>query len=238
MTVTLFRSSVLTAVLLVNCGVLYAQQTSNNFGFVSPNTRDDLRLEDAILGLNSRAEMNLISQARSLGCVVRRKITTRRAIGSWSDGAEHSLLLRVNTDESTIRYLMSRLGRNSNQKAVIYFHPNSRGRARLFMIRAKQYYRGLALISRVMDQLDIAFRTLVPNRRETRVYVIDMEGKLDKKVRRAARRLGARVSSQTGNASLIGDTAAREKGQAAFAQEIKEYEEKHPGLPPPCETKQ
>jgi hypothetical protein len=112
-----------------------AQQAQNkdvvsfNYGFVSPNTRDDLKLEDAIRGMNSAEETKLLRHARNLGCVVRLKIATMRALGSWSDGAEHSILLRANSDESTIRYLMSRLGREANQKAVIYFHPEAFGSA-------------------------------------------------------------------------------------------------------------
>src|SRR5215510_5607223 len=108
--------------------------TSLNYGFVIPNTRDDLKLAEEIRGMYSAEETNLLKRARNLGCVVKHKIGTRRALGSWSDGAEHSIMLRVNTDESTIRYLMSRLGKDANQKAVIYFHPDARGAAKIYSI--------------------------------------------------------------------------------------------------------
>jgi hypothetical protein len=228
--------------ILLSCAHVTAQQTTPreqpalNYGFVSPNTRDNLKLEEAIVGMNSSEEANLLKQAKSLGCVVKRKVTTMRALGSWSDGAEHSVLLRTNTDEPTIRYLMSRLGRDANQKAVIYFHPKANGQARIYVLQPPARLRNFRSISSLLDRAGITFRTLVPMKNGTRVYVIDTENNLWAKVRAAAKRLKARISSQAGNANFVGDDSDREKGQTVFAQEIKNYESKHPSLPPPCKS--
>lgn len=228
--------------LLLCCASASAQRTvandgsSLNFGFVSPNTRDSLKLEDAIRGMNSSEELDLLRQALQLECVVQRKITALRALGSWSDGAEHSILVRTKADEATIRYVMSRLGRDSNQKAVIYFHPQSNGRARIYVLYPPRRFRNYNSISRLLDQAGIAFRTLVPTRKSTRVYIIDTENNLTTKVRAAAKRLKARIRSQVGSASFVGDDSDREKGQTVFDREIKDYESKHPGLPPPCQA--
>src|ERR1044072_9739610 len=99
-----------------------AQQKPLNVGIVSPNTKTDLKLEQAIAGMNSPEEAKLVNKAGNLGCVVRSRITAFRALGSWSDGAEHSVLLRVRGDEESLRYVLSRLGRDAEQKYVIYFH--------------------------------------------------------------------------------------------------------------------
>ena len=224
----------LIAVLLLSCSTATAQQS---VGFVSPNTRDDLKLQDAIQGMDSQEELSLLSRASSLGCVIRRTITTRPAVGSWSDGAEHSILIRVSGDEPAIRYLMSRLGRDANQKAVVYFHPAARGRARLYIISHIRDFN-FRQIGGVLDRSGIAFRTLVPSRHGTIVYIIDLENSLRRKILQASRKLNHRFTSQTGNAAFIGDDSSRDKGQAVFAQEIKDYELKHPKLPPPCEGKQ
>jgi len=226
--------------LLATCGSALAQQPTKNdsaalnYGFVSPNTRDGLKLEDAIRGMNSTEEVNLLRRARNLGCVVKRKISTLRAVGSWSDGAEHSILLRTKTDEATIRYLMSRLGRDANQKAILYFHPNASGTAMLYAVRPPSRLRGFAAISGILDRAGILFRTIVPTKQSTLVYVVDLEGTLAAKVNDAAKRLRASYRALRGNAGFIGDDAIREKGQAVFAQEVKDYETKHPNLPPPC----
>lgn len=223
------------ALLLLTGLVATAQQTTSlNYGFVSPNTRDDLKLEDAIRGMSSPEEFNLLRQAKSLGCVVKRKVSIMRALGSWSDGAEHSIILRANTDEPTIRYLMARLGRDANQKAVIYFHPKADGPARIYVLQPPQRLRSFKSISNLLDRAGIAFRTLVPTKSGTRVYVIDTENNLWTKVKAAAKQLKARISSQAGNASFVGDDSDRQKGQTMFGQEIKDYESKRGALPPPC----
>jgi hypothetical protein len=214
-----------------------ADAPSLNYGFVSPNTHDDLKLQDAIRGMTSNEETDLLRRARNLGCVVKRRITTSRALGSWSDGAEHSVLLRIKTDEPTIRYLMSRLGRDANQKAVLYFHPQRTGRAFIYTFRAVSRARSIASLGRTLDAAGISFRTLVPSRQGTTIYVIDTDGTLAAKVKTAASRLRTRLSFQNGTASFIGDNSLREKGQTVFAREINEYESKHPALPPPCEGK-
>jgi hypothetical protein len=224
------------ALLLLGCGPITAQ-SSRNFGFVSPNTRDNLNLQEAIQGMDSQEELDLLSRAKNLGCVVKRTITTEPAVGTWSDGAEHSILIKVNANESTIRYLMSRLGRNANQKAVLYFHPKRRGRAKIYIIRHIRD-RNFRQIGNILDESGIAFRTLVGARHGIIVYIIDIENALRRNVLTAARRLQQRVTSQFGTAAFIGDDSSRDKGQAVFAEEIKQYERKHPNLPPPCEVKQ
>jgi hypothetical protein len=222
------------AFLLLSCGSVTAQRS---IGFVSPNTRDGLRLIEAIRGMDSPEELKLLLRARSLGCVLRRQIAATEALGSWSDGAEHSVLIRVSANESAIRYLMSRLGHEANQKAVVYFHPRPHGRAKLYIIR---HIRGFNLrqIGNVLNGSGISFSTLVPAKHGTIVYIIDIDNSLRLKVLDAARRFNLPVASQTGNAAFIGDDSSRDKGQAVFAQEIKKYELKHPKLPPPCEVKQ
>src|SRR5215211_2839134 len=87
-----------------------------NYGFVSPNTKTDLKLEQAIAGMNSVEEAKLLNKAINLRCVVRSRITAFRALGSWSDGAEPSVLLRVRGDEESLRYVLSRMGRDAGQK--------------------------------------------------------------------------------------------------------------------------
>jgi hypothetical protein len=228
-------------IILVCCAPLIAQQTTpvsttDNIGFVSPNTRENLTLDDATRGMSSKEEMQLAQQAKDLRCVFKRPVSTARAVGSWSDGAEHSLLIRVHSDEDTMRYLMSRLGKTANQKAVIYFHPQRNGKARVYIIRPAKRFRSLAQLSRVLDSTGVAFRTLVPAKQQTLIYVIDVDNSLSGKIRTATRRLRGNVSSRDGNASFIGDDSVREKGQTIFEQEIRNFESKHPNLPPACKN--
>jgi hypothetical protein len=214
---------------------LAAQQQPLNFGIVSPNTRTDLKIEQAIAEMNSSEETKLLNQAVNLGCVVRSRITAFRALGVWSDGAEHSVLLRVKGDEETLRYVLSRMGRDAEQKYVIYFHPTPAGTANLYTLQPRTGPRNLIALSKELERAGIPFRTIVPARGTTAIYVIDLDRDLRTKIFTAARRLRARVSQRSGNAQLFGDDK-RDQAKAKFDQEIKNYERKNPNLPPTCDV--
>src|SRR5262245_6813011 len=118
-----FSCSLLLLLVLAWSNAVSAQQDRATvaYGFVSPNTSQNLKLEQAIKGMSSTEEMELQKKAINLTCVVRTKVEAYRALGSWNDGAEHSVMVRVKADEATLRYLMSRMGRDARQKYIIYF---------------------------------------------------------------------------------------------------------------------
>ncbi|HEX2269278.1 MAG TPA: hypothetical protein VHH35_07085, partial [Pyrinomonadaceae bacterium] len=113
-------------------------QASHNYGFVSPNTKENLKFQEAIKGMNSAEEAKLIKQSINLGCVGGSPVRVFRSLGSWSDGAEYSVMIRVRSDEPTVRYLMSRLGRDAQQKSILYFHPQAAGSADLYMLKPRR----------------------------------------------------------------------------------------------------
>ena len=214
-----------------------AQQTQKplNIGIVSPNTKTDLKLEQAIAGMSSPEETKLVTKAVNFGCVVRSRISAFRALGSWSDGAEHSVLLRVRGDEESLRYILSRMGRDAEHKYVIYFHPQPKGAVDLYTLRPRTRAKNLVALTNELERAGIPFRTLVPLRGTTAIYIIDLDRDLREKILTAARKLRAQVSKETGNAQLFGDDV-REKAKEKFDQEIKSYETKNPNLPPTCDV--
>ena len=236
MTHRFFASRSFLVVLVLSWATLVSaqpDQKSFNYGFVSPNTNTDLKLEQAIAGMKSEEETKLLNKAVNLGCVVRTRITAFRALGSWSDGAEPSVLLRVKGDETTLRYVLSRMGRDAQQKYVIYFHPRVGGTIDLYTFRPR--VRNLVALANELERAGIPFRTLVPSRKTTAVYVIDLDRDLREKIMNAARKLRARVSQEAGTAQLFGDDE-REKAKIKFEEEIKDYETKNPNLPPTCDA--
>jgi len=221
-------------VLLVSWTTVSAQE-AYNYGIVSPNTKTDLKLADAIAGMNSAEESKLLNEAINLSCVVRSRITAFRALGSWTDGAEPSVLLRVSGDEAMLRYLLSRMGRDADQKYVIYFQPQPKGPADLYILKPKHGARNLVALTNALERAGIPFRTLVPSAGTTAIYVIDLDRDLHAKIMAAARALRARVSQQSGNAQLFGHDE-RPQAKAKFQQEINGYEAKNPNLPPTCDV--
>ena len=206
-----------------------------SYGFVSPNTTQNLKLEQAIAGMNSPAETELRKQALNLSCVVRTRIRAFRALGSWSDGAEHSVMVRFTSDEDTLRYVVSRMGRDAQQKYVIYFHPEPGGPVDLYTLRARSQPQNLRAMSAALERAGIPFRTLVPLNRTTAVYIIDLDRDLREKILNAARMLRARVDHVPGKAKLFGNDS-RPQAKTVFENDIKAYETKNPNLPPTCDA--
>lgn len=205
------------------------------YGFVSPNTSENLKLQQAIEGMNSREETELRKKAINLSCVVRTRIRAFRALGSWNDGAEHSVMVRVKSDEATLRYVLSRMGRDAQQKYVIYFHPQPGGETNLYTLRPRAGARNLVALTTALEREGIPFRTLVPLKQTTTVYIIDLDRDLRDKIMTAARRLRARVTAEPGKAQLFGDDE-RQRAKTVFEQDIKNYETKNPNLPPTCDV--
>jgi len=229
---------VLILLLLLACGSAVSAQEQApktlNYAFVSPNTRENLKIEDAIKGMNSPEEMQLRLKAVNLSCVVSSRIRAFKALGAWSDGAEHSVMMRVHSDPATLRYLMSRMGRDAKQKYVIYFHPQPGGPDDFYVLRVRR--RDLVTLSNTLQQAGIPFRTMVPLGSITAIYIIDLDRELRDKIHAAARKLRARVSYQVGDADLFGDDL-RAQARIKFEQEIKNYETKNPNLPPTCDAR-
>ncbi len=229
--------SLLLLLLLAWSSAVSAQQdhTSLAYGFVSPNTSENLKLEQAIKGMSSREETELRNKAINLSCVVRTKVQAFRALGSWNDGAEHSVMVRVKSDEATLRYVLSRMGRDAQQKYVIYFHPQPGGEADLYTLRPRAGARNLVALTTALERAGIPFRTLVPLKQTTAVYIIDLDRDLREKIMKAAQTLRARVTAEPGKAQLFGDDE-RQRAKTVFEQDIKNYETKHPNLPPTCDV--
>lgn len=205
-----------------------------NYGFVSPNTREDLRLRDAIAAMSSKDEAMLLKRAENLGCVVRARVTVFKSLGSWSDGAEQAILLRVRSDEASVRYLLARLGRDANQKSILYFHPKSSGTARIYLLKPRQQTTNLIRVAETLERAGIVFRTLVPVGNNTWIYVVDPRRELGAKVRNAAKRLRATVNSENGVAEFVGAEQVPQ-AKVVFDKEISDYESKTPNLPPTCD---
>ena len=234
---TALRSALLLLVLAwSNAASAQPDRKVVSYGFVSPNTKQNLKLEEAIRGMTSPAETNLRNKAINLSCVVRTRIRAFRALGAWSDGAEHSVMVRFTSDEETLRYVVSRMGRDAEQKYVIYFHPEPGGPIDLYTLRARSRSHSLTALSNALEQAEIPFRTLVPLNGITAIYIIDLDRDLRDKIMNAARTLHASVSSVPGKAKLFGDDI-RPQARTLFEQDIKTYETKNPDLPPTCDAR-
>ncbi len=206
-----------------------ANSKSSVYAFVNPNTRENLTLEEAQAGLNSVEEKRLIEETRQIACRLRKIFVVNKAVGSWSDGAEYSTVIRARINELSLRYACSWLGKYARQKAILYFHLDKSGGARMYVLVLPGSHGDLASIAAKLNLEGIENRTLMPRKKSMLVYIVDLKNELRSKVSTAARRLHARFSSLRGKGEFIGDDD-RNKAQKVFDQEILRYESAHPQI--------
>ncbi len=238
------RALLSVALLLAASGNIFPQQSAaraeepqkaESYTFVSPNTRENLTLADAIRLLNSREEQMFIDNIHRLSRCLRLKPTVAKAIGSFTDGAEHSALFRVFTDRRTLRYADARLGKLGRQKTVLYFRQDDSGAARMYVLRIWLGKRSLASIAGTLDRNGVPFRTLVPGARgRMSIYVADVNNELPNQIVSAARNLGALMTTIKGTGEFIGDDTDRDKAQQVYAGIIKQYEDENPKIARRC----
>jgi hypothetical protein len=210
---------------------LKLQQKAISYGFVSPNTREDLKLNDALKNLNSAEEVRLLHQTRDLACRVRAKARVNKSLGNWADGSENSLIFRIYSDEAALRYAAANLGKSWRQKTVLYFRRQASGNARMYVLSVRRQHRGLKYVVRTvaktLDDSQVSYRTMVPLKTRLMVYIVDLKNELQPQVRNAAHQLHARPLSFAGTGEFIGDDNDRDLSQIVFAREIKSYESGH-----------
>src|SRR3954452_16031600 len=200
--------------------------------FVSPNTDENLTLDQALAKLNAKEESGLIKEEKTVACKLGRRFIIQKAIGNWSDGAENSTVVRGHMTKAESRYAGAWLGRFARQKAVLFFHQYPPGKATLYVLTFPLRY-DLPKLSSIMDQEGVEFRTFVPFHHRVVGYVVDLKDELGPKVTAAVTRLRARMKKSRGNAELIGDDS-RERAQEVFTSEISNYEAAHPRLRRTC----
>jgi hypothetical protein len=237
MRIGIMRRSLLLSVLwLAVVGNVFSQQRAESYTFVSPNTRDNLTLDEAIRLLNSREELRLINDIQRLSRCLRLKPSmVMKTIGNSPEGAEHSALFSVFTDRQTLRYADARLGKLNRQKTVLFFRKDDAGTSRMYVLRLRPGKRTLASIAQTLARNGVAFSTMVPGTHQRMfIYVVDLGDELNNQIVSAARQLGALVVILKGAAEFLGDDTDREKAQQVFADEIKRFEDTNPEVARRC----
>lgn len=212
----------------------HSSKRAISYVFVSPNTSENLTLPQAIAALNSWEEKRLLGEVRFVACRLHLEPRVQKAIGSWTDGAEHSTMLRVTASEAEVRYASSWLGKFARQKAALYFRRGALGGARLFVLVLPRNGIRFGAVANQLDVDGVENRTMVRQRKGIVIYIVDLKNDLNAKVLTVAHKLHARLSSLRGDGEFIGDDNDREKARAVFEQEIVKYEAGHPRLGRAC----
>lgn len=226
-------SSLLIAALSVNA---FSQERSI-YIFVSPNTRTGLSLNEAVRKLNSREEISLILGARGLANCLDLNAEIVKTVGNWSDGNENSSLIKTNGAENSARYVSAKLGHSFKQKFVLYFQQTVIGKATMFVISLKGTNRKLSQLAGILDRNGIEYRTFVPQRFRTLIYIVDFESGLKKNVDIVVRKLKGKLSVVKGEGSFVGDNNDVNKAKIIFEDVINAFENENPNMKQRCENK-
>ena len=140
------------------------------------------------------------------------------------------MMFRVVTDQTTVGYASSWLGKLERQKTVLFFRQQPAGTGIMYRLYPKSRRGNLFSISKTLDQSGVQYRTLIPlARHRAAIYIVDLKHELkERQIASAASRLGARVNIIRGTGDFIGDDNDREKAQQVFTHVIDNYEAAHP----------
>ena len=208
---------------------------SEAFVFASPNTSVGLTLEQAISRLRSAEEARFGRGATALLCRVGLVGRVRPAVGSWSDGAENSMMISTTSDGETLRYISAFLGHLAHQKSVLYFRVVSGGPATLYVLRSARNHLSMVMLAKKLETAGVHFRTVIVGSRSFIIFVVDPRGELHNAVRSAARSLKAGITVKAGSAEFVGD----DSGTAAdhvYLPIIGQFESLHPINSNRCNT--
>lgn len=180
----------------------------------SPNTDEGLTFEDAIARVRSGNQKAFKQIIKHVNEQIGLKAQLQDAIGDWSDGAENSVLQKIDEpiDPKTADYLAAWYGLLGNQKAVLSFTPSYNGEDSVYQIELPQ--TDMAQIRSQLDKAGIPFRTLVPSKKGTKIVVYDQGRALRDQVAQFAGSHNATIRESIGQGRFIGGdtrTAARSK---------------------------
>jgi hypothetical protein len=194
--------------------------------FVSPNVSSNLDLPEAIHSLTGDRQMALTEAAaqihRALGIVAH----SVPAVGAWADGAENSVMTRTEgATMAQLRVAAAMQGYLADQKAVLIFDENPKGKSWLYSFQAKG---ALADIHKNAIDDGLAFHTLEPNDRGALVHVAAIgDNDVSAAVKRGADRYGSEVEAKQGDAEFVGgqsesgsDREQRDEAKSAYSRAI------------------
>ena len=98
----------------------------------------------------------------------------------------------------------------------------------MYMLYLASRKYSLTTIARVLDTNGISNRTLLPLRRGTVIYIVDLKNELRKQIAAAASGLGVRYTLVSGVGGFIGSGEDANEAQKVYSEVMKGYEAEHP----------
>ena len=131
-----------------------------SYGFVSPQVKTGGNFEDANRWLGQEQHKKMTRTFNAIDEVdgFKDRITTKDAIGDWSDGAENTTYFYGDLTLEEMKYNVARKSTAARQKQGIYFTPNEKGESELFRIAHEG--KSAKEVKDAMEKAGIMFKTL------------------------------------------------------------------------------
>lgn len=203
-----------------------------SFQFFSRNIEENVDRPTAIKRLSSDEQASYRAISDDIDKAIGIKSVNRNSVGDWSDGAENAVVSSGGPggfkDFDEIKYSVAWKGISGNQKQVIPFVSGKDGKHLLYSIDLPNH--GIVEATDIADKAGIAYKTIEPVGKGTRLYVFDMEGspELAGKIQSLGKTYGAKNAKvRKGTGEFFGGET-RAQGLQAFRKFIREYESRFP----------
>lgn len=198
---------------------------SSDFAFFSPNTEEGLTFEQAFARSRSSNQVAFRKlSSHILDTVGLHEHQAFDAIGDWSDGAENSVVQKIDgdPDPSQVEYAAAWYGLLGHQKVVLTFRADPQGPDAVYQIPVAE--TDTEKLRSQLSQAGIPFRTIVPSPRGHLVIVVDQGRQLRPAVEAFAEANHATVREAAGTATELGGGSTRSAARRRFRNIIRAYE--------------
>lgn len=189
----------------------------------SSNTEKEMSFDEAFKRVSSGDQAGFKQMASDMAAKVGLKARVDAAVGDWEDGAEHSVLTQIPdaVDMDTLRYVGAWQGLAGNQRSVLIFRPEQGGLDSVYTIQVPE--TDASKVRAQLSQFGVPYRTIVPDKKGTRVVVYDQKRSLRQNVSNFAQLYHAPVRETLGSGEYVGGST-RAAARAAYRKVIAEFE--------------
>ena len=199
--------------------------TGPGFGFVSPSTEENtITPTVAAWRMNSEDQQRFLEASKKVDDLLGLRATVTSAVGAWSDGAENTTMTTYEgATYEQVKLSAAMKGLLGQQKAVIPFQSNSKGRSRVLSVKVPE--QDPAKLNQFLVNNGVEFHTLIPHNGGTEVVVFSPEPdrKLVQALKRVADHSKSEVTQRKGDGEFLGSWDSREEGRKEYEKVIDAY---------------
>ena len=199
------------------------QEKITRMQFISPNEKENLTYDQAEHNMKTKTYENKLKKTEKVYAEDGIEGKLEKGMGDWADGAEQTFIKKITNevDDATAIYSLAKSGKEFNQKDVIDFKFEVKGKDELYTIDPKG--KNMREMKDILDKAGIQFKTLG----EKELYVVNSGEYFDKTMVDKMKKLeydnGIKVSMEHGTATFVTKVEDRAEARKIYDKIIKDY---------------